>query len=216
MDNTKRKNHKSRRPRKSCINIDANQTQLRKNHTTLKTLYSNSDNSLRSKLDELKHEVANEDPDLIFVTEVKPKNGAPTPSENLELSGYALFLNNAYSENGTRGTAIYAKDYLSVYSIENEATNKFKDSTWVELHGTNDKLLLGCVYRSGTPTKACSLDPDLHKAINHMSSLKEYAETVIVGDFNHPKIKWKSVEYDFDHHIVPEPATSEHDKNFIR
>ena len=132
------------------------------------------------------------------------------------MAGYSLFLNNAYSENGTRGTAIYAKDYLSVYSIENEATNKFKDSTWVELHATNDKILLGCVYRSGTPTKACSLDPDLHKAINHMSSLKEYAETVIVGDFNHPTIKWKSVEYDFDHHIVPEPATSEHDRNFIR
>ena len=217
MGNTKRKDNKSRRPRKqSSINIDANKSQLRKDHTTLKVLYSNSDNSLRSKLDELKHEAALEDPDLIFVTEVKPKNGAPTPSESLELSSYTLFLNKAYHEDGTRGTAIYVKDYLSVNIVENEKINEFKDSTWVEVHGNAEKILLGCVYRSGTHAKACSLDPDLHKAITHMSNLKEYADVIIVGDFNHPKIKWKCVDYDFDSHIIPEPATSEHDKNFIR
>ena len=217
MGDTKRKDNKPRRPRKpKCINIDANKTQLRKDHNTLKVLYSNSDNSLRKKLDELKHEVALEDPDLIFVTEVKPKNGAPTPCEVLDLSSYTLFLNKAYNEDGTRGTAIYAKDYLSANLVENEIINKFKDSTWVEVHGNIGKILLGCIYRSGTHAKACSLDPVLHEAITHMSNLKDYADVVIVGDFNHPKIKWKRVEYDFDSYIVPEPATSEHDVNFIK
>ena len=160
--------------------------------------------------------MSTEDPDFIIGTEVKPKNGAITPAELLELDGYSLYLSPAYDEPGTRGTVIYAKDYLNVTPVENEITKAFKDSTWVEVHGNSGKLLLASIYRSGTHTKAVSLDQDLHKAIQHMSTQKSYSEVVLVGDFNHPKIQWITVDYDFDQHIVPKPTKAEHDVNFIK
>ena len=172
---------------------------------------------MKCKHDQLKYEVAAEDPDLILVTEVKAKNGATTPAELLDLEGYNLHLNPAYEEDGTRGTAIYAKDYLEVTPLINDCSKAFKDSTWIEIHGNCDKpLLISCVYRSGTHSKAVSLDPHLHKAIEEMSTSKKYSEVVIVGDFNHPKIKWITMDYDYDQHIVPKPTKSEHDLNFIK
>ena len=180
-------------------------------------LYLNADNSLKSKHDQLKYEVASEDPDFILVTEVKAKNGVATSAELLDLEGYSLHLNPAYDEASTRGTAIYAKDYLNVTSLVNNSTRSFKDSTWVEVHGDSEKpLLLACIYRSGTHSKAVSLDPQLHKLIEQMSNCNDYSEVVIAGDFNHPKIKWVTMDYDFDHHIIPKSTKSEHDLNFLK
>ena len=109
MGDKTRKNHQPRRATRplkpTCINVNANSTQLRKDNTTLKTLYLNADNSLRCKLTQLKYEVALEDPEFIFVTEVKPKNGSPTCKELLEINEYNLHLNPAYTEDGTRGNA---------------------------------------------------------------------------------------------------------------
>ena len=150
------------------------------------------------------------------MTEVKPKNGSPTCKELLEINGYNLHLNPAYSEDGTRGTAIYSKDYLSVTPVENEVTNEFRDSLWLELHSRSDKILLCCIYRSGTPSKALSLDSKLHNAIQHMSNLNCYSEVVLVGDFNHPKIKWSTINYDFENHTIPQPSNSQGDLNFVR
>ena len=164
----------------------------------------------------MKYEIALEDPEFIFVTEVKPKNGSPTCKELLEINGYNLHLNSSYSEDGTRGTAIYSKDYLSVTTIENEVTMEFKDSLWLELHGRSDKILLACIYRSGTPAKALALDPKLHNAIQHMSNLNCYSEVVLAGDFNHPRIKWSTVNYDFENHIIPQPPNSQCDLNFVK
>ena len=180
-------------------------------------MYLNADNSLKCKHDQLKYEVAAEDPDLILVTEVKAKNGTITSAELLDLEGYNLHLNPAYEENGTRGTALFAKDYLNVTPLVNETTKDFKDSTWVEVHGNHGKpMLLSCIYRSGTHAKAVSLDPYLHKAIQEMSNSKNYSEVVIVGDFNHPKIKWVTMDYDYDQHIVAKPTKSEHDQKFLK
>ena len=154
---------------------------------------------------------------MVLVTEVKAKKEVITSAELLELEGYNLHLNPAYEDESTRGTAIYAKDYLNVTTLTNNLTLGFKDSTWVEIHGNSEKpLLLACIYRSGTHSKAVSLDPYLHNVIEQMSNSKNYSDVVIVGDFNHPKIKWITMDYDYDQHIVPKPTKSEHDLNFIK
>ena len=93
---------------------------------------------------------------------------------------------------------------------------EFKDSLWLELHGRSDKILLACIYRSGTPAKALALDPKLHNAIQHMSNLNCYSEVVLTGDFNHPRIKWSTVNYDFENHIIPQPPNSQCDLNFVK
>ena len=58
----------------------------------------------------------------------------------------------------------------------------------------NVKLFI-CSLRLSTHVKAVSLDPYLHKAIQEMSTSKNYSEVVIAGDFNNPKIKWVIMDY---------------------
>lgn len=171
---------------------------------------------MRSKLDELKCEATSEDPDLIFVVEAKPKNGKPTPAEVLELEGYTLHLSPCYMEADTRGAVIYSKDYLNVSLFENYVTCQFKDAIWVEIIGNSDKLLCGCIYRSGTPSKAKALDDQLHHVIKEMSSIGAYSDVVLVGDFNHPKIKWNTIEYENEQYIVGQPSEAEHDQKFVQ
>ena len=49
-----------------------------------------------------------------------------------------------------------------------------------------------------------------------MSNLNCYSEVVLAGDFNHPKIKWSTINYDFEDHIIPQPPNSQCDLNFVR
>ena len=154
-------------------------------------MYANVDNSLLSKLNYLSIRIALLDPDIINLTEIKPKNGATPDKQVLQLNGYDLFLNKAYSENNTRGTATYVKSSLSAIQIENEDTDKYKDCVWTSLQGENKKqLLIGNIYRSGTPEKAVQQDNDLHHMLNTMALNREYDSVVITGDFNHRNIKW--------------------------
>ena len=68
--------------------------------------------------------------------------------------------------------------------------------------GPNNKnLLVGCIYRSGSPTKAVQFDEDLHKMMIHMATSQK--NVVMVGDFNHPHIMW-----------TPAPVlTAQHNEN---
>ena len=152
------------------------------------------DNSLKSKLDELNVEIAVNEPDIICLTEIKPKNGQIPDKTQLEINGYDLFLNPAYENPETRGTCIYTKQFLNASDVATENTKAFKDSTWVEIIGKNRKLLISSVYRSGTQDKAKKLDKELHSTMKTMSLNKEYSQIVITGDFNHPSIKWTEAE----------------------
>ena len=180
-------------------------------------LYTNSDNSLKSKSDELKSEVTINEPDIICITEVKPKNGDPTEEQILELDGYHLFVNHAYKDDDTRGVCLYIKEYLNSSLVTTDRANQFKDSLWVEVCGNNSELLLiGLIYRSGTPAKAIALDNSLHQVIKEFSAINKYSEILILGDFNHPNIKWKKMEDDEGSHIIPQETTSSVDAEFIK
>ena len=55
-------------------------------------MYANVDNLLLSKLNYLSIRIALLDPDMIDLTEIKPKNGATPVKQVLHLNGYDLFL----------------------------------------------------------------------------------------------------------------------------
>ena len=168
-------------------------------------MYTNVDNSLTSKLDELQAEIAISEPDIICLTEAKPKNGQVPDKEILNLNSYDLFLNPAFNDEDTRGVCIYVKQYLNARAVETNITKSFKDSAWLEISGRNKKLLMSTVYRSGSPDKAKLLDNDLHNTIKKMSLSKEYSQIVISGDFNHPAIKWtETLGEDGDNLVIPE------------
>ena len=157
----------------------------------LNALYTNTDNSLASKLDEIKVILSTEDYDMVCITEIKPKFGNVPETDLLKLDGYELLVNSAYKDPNTRGVAIYIKQSLNATLIANDVTEKFKDSLWLQVPGPrNENLLVGCIYRSGSPTKAIQLDNYLHSMLIHMSTGLNYKNVVIIGDFNHPQIIW--------------------------
>ena len=211
MENLSRRNCPNQRKRrnrrlKPYINCSRAQLNSIDNTVKLKTLYTNVDNSLKSKLDELQAEIIINEPDIICLTEIKPKHGNIPEKEVLELQGYDLFLNPAYNEPDTRGVCMYLKKYLNASAVTNDTTKSFKDSTWVEISGKhNKKLLLSTVYRSGSPAKAKLLDKDLHRTIKEMALKKDYSQAVITGDFNHPDITWtKTTDENGNQIIIPD------------
>ena len=129
----------------------------------VKFLYTNTDNSLSSKLDELKVRLTTDPRDIICITEIKPKIGTIPDETLLQINGYDLHVNKAYMDNDTRGTAIYTKKELTATVVENPISTEFKDAIWINIPGPgNDNLLVGCIHRSGSPNKAVPLDPKLH------------------------------------------------------
>ena len=128
---------------------------------------------------------------MICITEIKPKSGHIPDPKLLELAGYDLHVNIDYNSADTRGVAIYIKQNLNGKFFENTVTSQFKDAVWLEIPSPqNNKLLVGCIYRSGSPAKAVKHDAELHKMMIHTATEAGFKDVLLVGDFNHPHIQW--------------------------
>ena len=158
--------------------------------TQLKCIYTNTDNSLVNKLDELKGYLATSPFHIAAITEAKPKNGVNPEKEILAIDGYDLFLSKYFNSADTRGVVMYAKQGLNATQIDIDMCDKFKDCLWLKVPTTSEDILIGCVYRSGTREKAIALDDDLNNMIKDMSLNAGYKNVIIVGDFNYPNINW--------------------------
>ena len=80
--------------------------------------------------------------------------------------------------NGTCSNSIQASQVL-------DDLTSYADATWVSIkQGGNQRLLIGCVYRSGTPATAAKYDSDLHNTLRTMSNSSEFHH------FNHKEITW--------------------------
>ena len=78
----------------------------------LKCFYTNCD-TLTNKMDELLFYINTNNPDILVLTEVSPKNNRYLLQKSeLEIKGYSLF-----EEKGVRGVAIYVKKYSYFTSI---------------------------------------------------------------------------------------------------
>ena len=127
---------------------------------------------------------------MFAITETKPKNGDIPPKESLELNGFDLFISNHYNDPDTRGVVMYAKNSLNASLVNIDECQNFKDCLWIRIPTQENDLLVGCIYRSGTQNKAVTLDPEMYKMIKSMTLKCGYKNVLIVGDFNHPGIKW--------------------------
>ena len=72
-------------------------------------MYSNIDNSILSKIDELRCKAADEKPDIIALTEIKPKHGNVPDTNTMNIVGYTLYTSNL-EERPTRGVYIYVNN----------------------------------------------------------------------------------------------------------
>jgi hypothetical protein len=148
---------------------------------------STNADSLLNKRKELQVYVYEESPDIIAITEIIPKNMRdPIEKAEITLSGYELFSN--LENRAERGVALWIKKSLK--PVDSEFMPDAVESVWAEIPlCRNDRILVGCVYRSPSATPQNDL-----KINNLMTKVGETRHThkLVMGDFNHPEIDWKN------------------------
>ena len=160
-------------------------------HTTtrtcsnLRSFYTNID-SFVNKREEFLMRIADVSPDIIGLTEMKPKNPRYLLQEaEIGIDGYECWP--AISSSG-RGVAIYTKTALQAMAVTPLPDCSFKDAIWCEIRlCRGDKLLVGCVYRSPNSTNDNNA---LLLALLKSATNGRHSHVVIMGDFNYPEIDW--------------------------
>ena len=85
------------------------------------------------------------------------------------------------------GVILYVKESIQAYEIKLEREEDYDESVWYKIG--NSKLTIGLVYRS--PNINEEDNTKIQNAIKEVSK----GECIIMGDFNHGHIQWKSLEY---------------------
>ena len=89
-------------------------------------------------------------------------------------------------KNDERGVAIYIHKSMEA-NLVNVCSNP-RESIWLEIDlNNNDKLLIGCVYRSPSNTK--EQNNNFIEMMKEMTQL-DYSHYLVMGDFFLPKINW--------------------------
>ena len=156
--------------------------------SNLKFLYTNCD-TVTNKLDELEASIDMNDPDIIVLTEILPKNNRyMLQTSELEIRGYSLFTNN-YELKDIREVAIFVKKCLTANQIH--TVNCADDTVWIELKTENKKkMIIGGIYRS--PNNSKEKNEQLWGTL--LSMANTYKDNMLVmGDFNCGGINWIDV-----------------------
>lgn len=160
---------------------------VNKGTKVLKVFYTNAD-TLTNKLPEFFSSIKIESPDIVFITEVKPKNfkdGTGICEVLFQMDGYNMINSNLGNRVG-RGVLLYVKDDLQ-YN-EYIPTVEYNESLWVVLDlGQDGKAVIGGIYRSDNGTEVNNL--------NLLNLIKEVTELrsnylLIMGDFNYGQVDW--------------------------
>ena len=166
------------------------QTKTRKN---LKIFYTNADQLTNSKKRELNEVVIKEQPDIIAICEVKPKNGKKERLiQDYSIEGYSEPYETNATNNVGRGIVVLVHESLKNLVLEIKLNSKFQEVCLIEvkLEGT-DSLLFGCIYRSPTSTPTSPINnANLNLLLKEIATTKQYSHKCIVGDFNYRDINW--------------------------
>ena len=150
----------------------------------LRVLCANVD-TLTNKMDELSVRVFSENPDVICLQEVLPKNtyGEIEVEIDLKINGYDMFKPNEMK----RGVITLIKK--GIHTIQIEPTEHFDESVWcMILNKDSERILVGNIYRS--PSSDTQNAQRMCSAINEMCG-KNCSQVIICGDFNLKEIDWE-------------------------
>ena len=113
-------------------------------------------------------------PDIIGITEVKPKTNRYNIQESeLTLDGYEIFHN--LEERG-RGLLLYVKDTLKP-SLCQDFTSEYSEKLFVECAiNDNESLLIGLIYRSPDDPNAKDNAEKLNKLFEIISTKKSNSQ----------------------------------------
>ena len=82
----------------------------------------------------------------------------------------------------------YVKESIQAYEIKLERKADYDEAVWCKIVSGNSKLTIGLVYRSQNINEEDNTK--IQNAIKEVSK----GECIIMGDFNHGHIQWKSLE----------------------
>ena len=125
------------------------------------------------------------DPHIIGITE-SWVNTDITDAE-LGLTGYIMLRRDRKGRRGG-GVILYVKESIQAYKIKLEREADCVEAVWYKIVSGNSTLTIGLVYRSPNIDKEDSTK--MQNAIKEVSK----GECIIMGDFNHGHIEWKSLE----------------------
>ena len=165
-------------------------TSQNKNETQriIKIYYTNV-RSLKNKINELKIMAAAAKPDIIALTETWLHDDIGNSEINID--SYSLIRKDRHRVANSRGggVAFYIKDNIRVHTLS-ENDDRSLEMIWLEIATSikNDPLVIGLYYR------APNINIQDSDVIN--KSIKDYCtkNTIIIGDFNHPNIDWKTMQ----------------------
>lgn len=134
-------------------------------------------NGIRSKLDEVKLLLDESSLDLLAITETHLSDNVD--DDEIMIENYSLIRKDRMgTKNHWGGTAIYFKDHLNIYELENDKNMKSIESVWVEVIEKSQRLIFGCIYRP----------PNDKTFLNHFAvvaeKLSKRKNVLLVGDFN--------------------------------
>ena len=141
--------------------------------------------TLSTKKAELEALVELHKPDVLGLSEVKPKRCRYRVQESeVKLDGYEVF--HTLEEEG-RGICLYVKSQLGPSPYEIKNTGGEVRAVQCQLDG-GDNLLVALVYRSPGSTK--EENAALNRVMEELAKSKS-SHIVIMGDLNFPEINWK-------------------------
>ena len=129
--------------------------------------------------------VADVDPHVIGITESWANKDIL--DAELALTGYVMFRKDRRERRGG-GVILYITESNQTYEITMKSEADCEEAIWCYIVTKNPALTIGVVYRS--PNIGQEGDVKIEKAIREVSK----GECVIMGDFNHGHIQWKSLE----------------------
>ncbi len=167
----------------------------------LSVMYTNAD-AVTNKLHEIQALIVIHKPDIIAITEVKPKNlKHPLSKTQLKIDNYKLIPSETCFSSQGRGVCFYCHESIFQCCTEIEGIDG-AESVYLHMKTTEGSTKIGCVYRS--PNNSELNNDKLSKSFSDYSRVHQDEDIVIVGDFNFPEINWLtcSSEKEDDH-----PAT---------
>ena len=138
-----------------------------------------------NKKSELNVMVEDIDPHITGITE--PWANTDRTDAELGLTGYIMFRRDRIGRRG-RGVILYVKESIQAYDIKLEREAGYDESVWCKIVSGNSKLTIGLVYRSPNINK--DDNTEIQNAIKEVNK----GECIIMGDFNHGHMQWKSLE----------------------
>ena len=129
--------------------------------------------------------VEDTDPHIIGITE---SWATPDISDaELGMTGYVMFRKDRIGRRGG-GVILYIKESIQAYEMKLEKEAECEEAVWCNIVSGNSTLTVGLVYRS--PNINTEENEKIQNAIKEVSK----RDCIIMGDFNHGHIQWKSLQ----------------------